>query len=159
MWATPLWTTFFSRFLPFFTPIAAPPSPPRSTPCIQRARGAPPAKTGPFPVSPDLERLPCLALALGPFSRPCVGFGSLPSHRQPPAVPEPPIAPDVDEAFDVHRHFLAQVSLHLVLPLDDLAQLYDFIFAEVLDTRRRRDSRLGQDPDGQRPPDAIDVRQ
>src|SRR5205807_7791672 len=159
MWATPLWTTFFSRFLPFFTPIAAPPSPARSTPCIHRARGAPPAKTGPFPVSPDLERLPCLALALGPFSRPCVGFGSLPSHGQPPAVPESAITPDVDEPFDVHRHLLAEVSLHLVLPLNDLPQLHDLILAEILHARRRRDSRLGQDLGGQPPPDAIDVGQ
>src|SRR5207245_4548205 len=140
-------------------PHAAPPSPARSTPCIHRARGAPPAKTGPFPVSPDLERLPCLALALGPFSRPCVGFGPLPSHRQPPPVPEPAIAPDVDEPFDVPRHLLAEVSLYLVLPLNDFAQLHDLILAEILHARRRRDSRLGQDLSGQRPPDAIDVGQ
>src|SRR3989475_13259792 len=111
------------------------------------------------PPSHDLERLPCLALALGLFSCPCVCFGSLPSYRQPPAVPEPAIAPDVDEPFDVHRHFLAEVSLHLVLPLNDLPQLHDLILAEILHARRRRDSRLGQDLGGQRPPDAIDVRQ
>src|SRR6266704_1375662 len=29
------------------------------------------------PPSPNLERLPCLALALGPFSCPCVCFGSM----------------------------------------------------------------------------------
>src|SRR5438093_8955460 len=127
MWATPLWTIFFSRFLPFFTPMPRLPSPARPGP----------AKTGPFPVSPNLERLPCLALALRPFSCPCVRFGSLPSHRQPTAVPEPPIAPDVDEPFDVHRHFLAEVSLHFVFPFDDLAQLHDLILAEILHARGR----------------------
>src|SRR5207302_4064651 len=104
-----------------------------SPPCRSSLTHPPrPRQDGPFPVSPVLQCLPCLALALGSFSCPCVCFGSLSSHWQSPPVPKPTIAPDVDETFDVHRHFLAKVSLHLVFPLDDLAQLHDLIFAQIL---------------------------
>src|SRR5437879_5242425 len=55
MWATPLWTTFFSRFLPFFTPMLLLPHPP-DRPLAFTEQGVPrPPRRGLFPCHPTLS--------------------------------------------------------------------------------------------------------
>src|SRR2546425_194670 len=54
MWATPLWTTFFSRFLPFFTPMLLLPHPPDRplAPCPPAQSPPPPSRSHPRGVPP-----------------------------------------------------------------------------------------------------------
>src|SRR2546425_12830038 len=67
MWATPLWTTFFSRFLPFFTPMLLLPHPPYR-PLAFTEQGVPrPPRRGLFPCHPTLSVFRALPWPLGPF--------------------------------------------------------------------------------------------
>ena len=49
------------------------------------------------------------------------------------------IAPDIHEAFDVHRDFPAQVALDPHFLVDDLANAIDFIISQVTHPRIRVD--------------------
>ena len=56
-----------------------------------------------------------------------------------------PIAADLGQTLDVHRHIAAQVALHGVLVADDLAQLGLLGVGEVLDPGIGIDARLLED--------------
>src|SRR4029077_18986508 len=95
-----------------------------------------------------------LALAL---SGPGVGMGPLPAYRLTLAVADAAVAADVHEPFHAHRHLPAQVALHLVLPLDDVANPAGLVVRPTLDPLVGVDPRVGEDLPGRRNPDPVDV--
>src|ERR1041385_8104015 len=66
------------------------------------------------------------------FSRACVGFGPLTADRQAFSMAKPPIAAGVDQALDIHRKCFSQIALDLIVLIDDLADLHDLVFTEIL---------------------------
>src|SRR2546427_9057064 len=67
MWPTPLWTPFFPRFWPFFTPILLLPHPP-DRPLAFTEQGVPrPPRRGLFPCHPTLSVFRALPWPLGPL--------------------------------------------------------------------------------------------
>jgi len=55
------------------------------------------------------------------------------------------IRPDIDEPFNVHRYFFAEIAFDFVIPIDRFPQLDDLIFAEILHAYRPVDTGLAQD--------------
>src|SRR6478735_3652411 len=138
MWATPLWTTFFSpRFLKTFLRPAAPDF---------------------FSSAMVLHRLllrdGALARAL-PRAR--VGLRALASHRQAAAMPQAAVAADLHQALDVERNFLAEVPLHAAHFFDHLRNGAHILFRQVLDPHVRADARCLEDVARALAPDAEDV--
>lgn len=59
--------------------------------------------------------------ASGPLPGTGIGFGPLATYRQPLAVPQATIAPEIHEPFDVHGHFPAAITLNCKITFNDLA--------------------------------------
>jgi hypothetical protein len=55
------------------------------------------------------------------------------------------IRSDIDEPFNVHRYFFAEITFDFVIPIDRFAQLDDLIFTEILHAYRPIDTGLAQD--------------
>src|SRR6476619_6946337 len=64
-----------------------------------------------------------------------VGLGPLAAHRQATAVPQALVATDLDLAADVGLHLTAQITLHLEVALDVVAQLGHLIVGQILGTQ------------------------
>src|SRR5207248_3988010 len=79
------------------------------------------------------------------FSRARVGARALAAHRQRAAVPHAAIAADFHQPLDVHRDFLAQVTLDPALLLDDAADLADVVLGQILDADVGTDACVFQD--------------
>src|SRR5436190_6739680 len=47
----------------------------------------------------------------GPFAGARVGVRALAANREPAPMPQPAIATEVHQTFDVHRHFAPQITL------------------------------------------------
>src|SRR6185503_12991411 len=88
-----------------------------------------------------------------------VRLRALSVHGQAAAVPQSAIGADVHEALDVHGVLAAQRALHLVLALDERAQLAGVLVGERLHTRVGVDARLLQQPLRRGGADAEDVRE
>src|SRR5688500_4463926 len=102
--------------------------------------------------------LGCLLLACDcalarTFPRTSIGVGPLTAYRQRTAVTEPAIAVDLHQPLDVDADVSSQIALDLAFILDDLTDLADVVFAEILDPHLRADFRLLQDLVGARTPD------
>src|SRR5205807_1727252 len=82
---------------------------------------------------------------LGSAPRPGVGLGSLPANRQIAAVTDAAVRADLDQPLDVERDLPAKVTLHLVAPVDELAEAVDLLFGEIPDAGVRVDVGLRQD--------------
>src|SRR5829696_2989028 len=68
---------------------------------------------------------------LGALAGAGVGVGALAAHRQPPAVPDPLVAADLDLALDVLLDLAAQVALDLVMRVDPVAEADDLLLGQV----------------------------
>jgi hypothetical protein len=65
-----------------------------------------------------------------------IGFRSLPIGRQTTPVPDSPVRAEIHKSLDVHRSFSAKVALHGEFR-DDVSELRDFRFAQILDLNCR----------------------
>src|SRR3954469_9352749 len=134
-WATPT-TTFFFSFL--------------------RARGALPE---PFLSSAIL--LGHFLLAGDRLGRPLagtgIGVGALAANRQALTVAQAPIAAQIHQPLDVHRHFAAQVAFNLEVAVDNFADLDDLGLGQNADPALRRDAELVDDLARGMRPDSMDI--
>src|SRR5215467_1081822 len=108
-----------------------------------------------------IARLNSSLLAGDGFGRslagPGVGMGTLPAHRQATAVPQPPIAPKVHQALDIHRHFAPQIALDHVVTIDDFANLQHLLVGQLGYPTLVRNPDFLHDFAGLFRPDAMDV--
>ena len=72
-------------------------------------------------------------------------------------MPEPTVAPDVHEAFNVHRHLGSQRTLHLELALDLPADAIHIFVGEIVGAYVRADPGTTQDLVRPGPSDPKDV--
>src|SRR5512139_3643901 len=84
-------------------------------------------------------------------------MGRLTADRQALAVAQTAIAGEIHQSLDVHRHFAAQIAFDLVIGVDRLADLQDFLVRQILDAALRPDAELGGDFLGLGAPNAVDV--
>src|SRR5690606_19131053 len=80
------------------------------------------------------------------------------AQRQAAAVPNTPVAAEIHEALDVHRHLAAQIAFDGELR-DDVAQARDLGFRQVFHLRGRLDAGRLADVERTAAADAEDVRQ
>ena len=78
----------------------------------------------------------------GPLVSPGIRMGPLPPHGEATTVPQPPIAPDVHQALDVHRDLAPERALHLVVVLDLGTDLDGVALGQILGLERRLDPDL-----------------
>src|SRR5665254_22111 len=95
--------------------------------------------------------------ALGALAGAGVGLGPLASHRKAAAVPDPLVAADLDLAADVRCDLAAEVTLELVVALEEVTKRDELGVAEVLDPQVRAHARCRKGLAGARAPDAVDV--
>src|SRR5699024_4828009 len=88
-----------------------------------------------------------------------IGLGALPAHGKAAAVAEPLVRTDLDLAADVGGDLAAEVTLHLVVALDVVAELDELVVGEVLDADALVDARRGEDLARTGTADPIDVRE
>src|SRR5580765_2873407 len=122
-WATPLVPTLRSRFFAFLTSATQNLLAGRS-----RAQRQSTLLAGLHLLAADRHLLRTLARAR-------IRLGALPVHRQAAAMPQAPVSADVHEALDVHGVLAAERAFHLVLALDERAQLAGILVTERLDAR------------------------
>jgi hypothetical protein len=67
-----------------------------------------------------------------PLPGSCVRAGSLPSNRKRLTVSEASITSQFHQSFDIHRDCGTQLSLHLVLTVNDLSNRCDLVFSEIV---------------------------
>src|SRR6266436_4959134 len=85
-----------------------------------------------------------------------VGVRPLATHRQVPAVADPPVGLNFDQPADVHLNLLAEIAFHAAFFFDFLAEMVDFIFRQVANLLRVIDIRLRCKPSCALLSDAID---
>src|SRR3982751_6607165 len=93
----------------------------------------------------------------GTLLGPRIGVSPLTPHRQPSAVPDSPVAPDIHQPLDVHGDFGAERALHLHRTLDHLAETRDLGIREIAHSGVRIDSSLSQNAAAGGPSDSEDV--
>src|SRR5690606_32126576 len=86
-----------------------------------------------------------------------VGLGALTADRKTATVTEALVGADLDLAADVCGDLPAQVTLHLVVAFDVVAQCDELLVGEVLDADRLVDLGRLEDLDGAGAADAVDV--
>src|SRR6476620_5761659 len=74
-----------------------------------------------------------------------VGFRTLAPYRQAFSMSKTAIRAGIDHPLDVHGKCFSQVAFDLVFLLDDLADLDDLIFTEILHADRAVNPGLVQD--------------
>ena len=47
-------------------------------------------------------------------------------------MPEAPVATEVHESLDIHRYFATQITFNLVLAVNNLADIADLIFRQMI---------------------------
>src|SRR6266849_5514025 len=93
------------------------------------------------------------------LARARVGPRALAAHRQTPAVPYPPVAPDFHQALDVHGDVLAEIAFHSSLLFYDAADLPDVVLRQILHAEVGTDPCVLEDLVRTDAPDAENVRQ
>src|SRR3712207_3474679 len=86
-----------------------------------------------------------------------VGVGPLATNRQALAVTQAAVAAQVHQPLDVHGHLATEVTLDLVVGLDDLADPAGLLVGEVLRPGGQLDARRHADVMGGLVADAVDV--
>src|SRR4051794_14530589 len=86
-----------------------------------------------------------------------IGMRALAADRQALAVAQAAIAGEVHQPLDVHRGLAAKVALDLVVAVDFLADVEDFLVGQVLDSLFGRDSEFLSDLLGRGAADSVDV--
>jgi hypothetical protein len=84
---------------------------------------------------------------------------ALAADRQAAAMPEAPIAAEVHQPLDVHRHFAPEVALDEMVMVDEIADLGDFGVRQLGGAALVRDVDLGADILRLGRPDAVNVLQ
>lgn len=83
---------------------------------------------------------------LGTLPRPGIGLGPLAPRGEPPAMTKPPIAADVHQPLEVHRHVAAEIALNDKIALNNAANFYDLVFPEIFAPHTRIYAGFRQDP-------------
>jgi len=78
---------------------------------------------------------------LGTLGSACIRAGALPMGRQVAAVAHATIATNLDEAFDVHLHFAAQIAFDFKVLSDKVTNEADFSLGQILDASIRINAR------------------
>ncbi len=68
-----------------------------------------------------------------------------------------PVAAQIHQALDVHRHVAAQIAFDQEVAVDDFANLDDFGFRQVADPAGGIDPKLGNDLLGSMRADSMDI--
>src|ERR1700686_2261412 len=100
--------------------------------------------------------LRCHRAAPGALAGARVGVRPLAAHRQVPAVPDPAVGLNFDQAADVQLNLLAEIAFHAAFFFDFLAKMVDFIFGQVANLFRMIDPRLFRELLRALLPDAVD---
>src|SRR6266487_2170991 len=87
----------------------------------------------------------------------CVGLRALAVHRQPAAMPQALVAPDLDLAPDIGLDLAAQVTLDLVVRLDPVPELYELRVAHLMNAGVTADAGTAQRLQCAGPADAVDI--
>jgi hypothetical protein len=93
------------------------------------------------------------------LARTGVRAGSLATDRQPPAMANAPVAPDVHKPFDVHPYVRPKVSLNGELGVDDFPDSVELVLGKILDFFIDVDIGLPEDFQRRRLPDPENIRQ
>jgi hypothetical protein len=72
-------------------------------------------------------------------------------------MPQATVAAEIHEALDVHGNLGAQITLHLVMGIDDLPNGIHLSIRKVIRLGVPIDAGLIEDLFGRRPPNAVDV--
>ena len=70
-----------------------------------------------------------------------------------------PVTPQVHESLNVHRDFRSELAFDLVFPVDDLSNVTDLRFCEVIAPGVRVEADFRQNLDGGAAPDPINISQ
>jgi hypothetical protein len=74
-------------------------------------------------------------------------------------MPEPSVTPEVHQPLDTHRDFPAEVTLDLVVPIDNLANSHDLGVGQLVDPLFPRNASLRADLRRRAPANAVNVRE
>src|SRR5437868_917227 len=91
------------------------------------------------------------------FAGACIGMRALAPDRKAFPMPEAPVAAEVHQPLDIHRHFAAEVAFDKVVPIDRLADLDHLGIGQVVDPAVFGDPHLFADFPGLGGADAMDV--
>src|SRR5215210_1004738 len=95
-----------------------------------------------------------LGLAL---AGPRVGVGALAADREALSMAQATVAGEVHQPLDVHRRLAPQIAFDIVVGVDRLADVQNFLVGEVLDPLFRPDAELLGDLPGLASADSVDV--
>src|SRR5512139_1901593 len=124
MWAIPSGTFFFSRFFAVFLLGLAMDPPGHQITWLLFLPGNRPA---------------------GPLARSGIRVRALAAAGQTLAVPQAPVGPDVHEPLDRHGDVPAEIPLHLVLLVDDVADSRHFRIGDLVRLRLVGNARFAED--------------
>src|SRR5258708_19274265 len=94
---------------------------------------------------------------LGTATAASIGAGALASNRQAPAVPEATVGADLLEPLDAESDLAAELTFHLELLVDDLAEAGALLVAELVDPGVGVDVGRAHHPGGGCRPHSIDA--
>src|SRR5437016_9185997 len=93
-----------------------------------------PQPTSPYPVLCHAA-LDGLFLAGDGFGRPFasarIGMRTLTPHWQATAMPQPPVAAEIHQPFDIHGNVAPQIAFHHIVTIDHFANLQDFLIRQL----------------------------
>jgi hypothetical protein len=81
----------------------------------------------------------------------------LAAHRQVLAMTQAPIRSHINVTLDIHRHITPQITLDLVLLIQDLTDFDDVLVREIVAFQVKDDAGLFKDFSRSTPADAINV--
>src|SRR5580704_14153328 len=93
------------------------------------------------------------------LARPRVRMGALAPHRQPLAVTQPAVAPEIHQSLDVHRYLPPEVALDRVFTINQLADAQNLVIGHLVHAPLDRNADPAADLERLGPPDAVDVGQ
>jgi len=82
------------------------------------------------------------------FSSTCVRACPLTMSWQITAMAHAAIAANLNQAFNVHLHFAAQIAFNLIVLRNEIAQGIHFVLGQILDACVRINARFLNDPTG-----------
>ena len=86
-----------------------------------------------------------------------VGVRALAADRQALAMTQAPVAAQVHQTLDVHRHFAAEVALDPVVAVDGFADPQDLGVGQLVDAALGRDADLARRSPSRLRPDTMNV--
>src|SRR6185312_5686461 len=86
-----------------------------------------------------------------------IGMRPLAANRKPTPMPQAAVASKVHQPLDVHRHFTPEITLHAIIPINQLTDAKHLLIGKLVDPTLIRDAKLLTYLGGLRGADAIDV--